>query len=160
MHALLSKAKIRVWTSVTLIWADCIMLLSLHYHTIMWTCTSWISQWSTQLSQKHQSYHAIISYDHDDPANWMPTKHIVCATSQPVPWNRTTFYWDNKSLATFWREDIHQAVVIHELHSRPWWFLSPDPISHRPSVSTDRTDRDSGYQQHGNYPSIPPMGLV
>ena len=62
--------------------------------------------------------------------------------------------------AMFWWEDVHQAVVIHELRSRPRWFLSPDATSHRPSVSANRTDGDSGYRQHGNYPSVPPMGLV
>ena len=62
--------------------------------------------------------------------------------------------------ATFWWEDVHQAVVIHELHSRPRWFLSPDATSRMPSVSADRTDGDSGYWQHGNYLSVLPMGLV
>ena len=61
---------------------------------------------------------------------------------------------------TFWWEDVHQAVIIHELRPRPQRFLSPNATSRRPSVSANRTDGDSGYQQHGNYPSVPPMGLV
>ena len=61
--------------------------------------------------------------------------------------------------AMFWWEDVHQVVVIHELCSRPWWFLSPDATSRRPSISADRTDGDSGYQQHGDYPSVLPMGF-
>ena len=62
-----------------LIWVDHIMQSSQRHHAITWTCTSQILQWSTQLSQRHQSHHAIVSYD---PTHRIFTKHMVHAISQ------------------------------------------------------------------------------